>query len=250
MLLSSLTEYLNQYLEIQAYKDWSPNGLQVEGKPDVFRVMTGVTASQRFIDTAIERGADAVLVHHGWFWKGEPSTIVGIKKRRIQALLTHDVSLLAYHLPLDANTEVGNNVMLAKALGLKVVERQGDMGLLNICEPNNGEIQTDVFLLQLEQTLARKPLTVGEKPSVLRRIGLCSGAAQDLITQAAQAQCDAYISGEISERTTHEARELGIFYISAGHHATERYGIQALGELLKKQFPEIEVEYIEDENPV
>ncbi len=250
MQLDSLTEYLDDYLRAGEYQDYAPNGLQVEGRREVRKIALGVTASLRFIEAARERGADAVLVHHGWFWKGEPAPIVGMKKRRVAALLGADMSLIAYHLPLDAHEEVGNNARLAAELGLKVVERRGEYGLVNICEPVSGPLEREFFIERVASVLKRRPLCVGAEPARLSRIALCSGGAQDFLGEAVRAGCDAYLSGEISERTTHEAREQGILYLSAGHHATERFGIQALGARLEEAFPGLECFYLEDENPV
>ncbi len=250
MQLSALTDHIKNVLSIEAFKDYAPNGLQVEGKHEVKHLVTGVTASRRFLEEAALLGADAVLVHHGWFWKGEDPRLVGMKYRRLKVLMDHEMSLLAYHLPLDAHPELGNNAQLAKKLGLTVEARTGEMELLNFCRPMEGSVDTEVLLARLTSVLQRTPLVVGDKPRQLKKIALCTGAAQDWLGQAAEAGCDAFISGEISERTTHEARELGIFYISAGHHATERFGVQALGEALKAQFPELTVTFVDDENPV
>lgn len=250
MQLSALTDHIKTLLSVDAFKDYAPNGLQVEGKSEVKHIVTGVTASRRLLEEAATLGADAVLVHHGWFWKGEDPRLVGMKYRRLKVLMDNQMSLLAYHLPLDAHPELGNNAQLAQKLGLNVVERTGDMDLLNFCEPVSGDVDTDVFLARLTSVLDRSPLVVGEKPRHLKKIALCTGAAQDWLGLAAAAGCDAFVSGEISERTTHEARELGILYVSAGHHATERFGVQALGEALKAQFPELTVTFVDDENPV
>lgn len=249
--LIELQHYLDNYLDSQSIQDYCPNGLQVQGRNDIKKIVSGVTACQALIDAAVKAKADAILVHHGYFWKGESQQITGMKYQRIHSLIQNDMSLFAYHLPLDIHTTVGNNIQLAKVLDFKVVEQidvNDTPGLL--C---SGELVTEVALEDLlnhiENKLQRKPLAIKANDIPIQTIAWCTGGAQDFIFDAATLGVDAYISGEISERTTHVARELGIHYIAAGHHATERYGIQALGEHLKETF-NIEHEFIDIDNPV
>ena len=245
-----LLKEIEQFLNVNAINDYCPNGLQVEGKAQIKRIVSGVTASQALIDAAIELQADAILVHHGYFWKGEDQPIVGMKQRRIKALLAHDINLLAYHLPLDVHPEVGNNVQLAQRLGLTVT------GPLEPDNPRNvgliGELDTPLsateFAARIETALDRKPLLV-DHGQPIKRVAWCTGGAQGYIEHAIAAGVDAYITGEVSERTFHEAQENGISFFAAGHHATERYGVQALGEWLAKRFG-IEHHYVECNNPV
>ena len=241
---------LEQFLNVNAISDYCPNGLQVEGTTQIQRIVSGVTASQALIDAAIELQADAILVHHGYFWKGEDQRVIGMKQRRLKALLTHDINLLAYHLPLDVHPEVGNNVQLAQRLGLTVT------GPLQPDNPHNvgliGELAAPLsaseFAARIEKALNRAPLVVDHQQPI-QRVAWCTGGAQGYIEHAIAAGADAYITGEVSERTFHEAQENGISFFAAGHHATERYGVQALGEWLAKRF-NIEHHYIECANNV
>ena len=250
VLLAELTEYINTYLQIDRFKDYCPNGLQVEGKSEIHSVVTGVTASQALIDIACEKKADAILVHHGYFWRNEDAQITGIKRKRIATLLDHNISLLAYHLPLDAHPEVGNNVQLGQLLGIHI---DGELRI----NPNSvcgtyGHLKTSLPAAQfkqiIDQALERQSTHIHAGASDITTIGWCTGAGQAFIEAAVQQNLDAYISGEISEATTHIARESGIHYFAAGHHATERYGVQALGTYLAKQFG-IEHEFIDVDNP-
>ena len=248
MKIDALNNYLNTLLQPERFSDYCPNGLQVEGKQEINKIVTGVTASMALLQAAQIANADAVLVHHGYFWRGEALPITGIKKRRIQFLLQHDINLFAYHLPLDAHTELGNNVMLAKKLGLQITGRAGEKEMLLLAELKSPQpLQSLVNLI--ETKLNRKPQVIGDLNKPIQKIALCTGAAQGYIEQAAAAGVDAYISGEISEQTVHVAIESGVSYISAGHHATERYGIQALGEHLAQKF-DLQHEFIDIDNPV
>lgn len=258
----ALTQFCDDYLEASAFKDYAPNGLQVDGGQPICSVVTGVTACEALIDAAIEAKADAIIVHHGYFWKGESEAIVGIKGNRIRKLMQHGISLLAYHLPLDAHPVIGNNAKLAEMLGLTITgalypHESHPIGNITTCTPQSAEDLTAT----ITQVLGRAPLHISSSYSHhnvrssnnssiknIQRIGLCTGGAQDMIEQAALMGCDAYISGEISERTTHSARELGIDYFACGHHATERGGIKALGELIAQQFA-IPVTFIDIDNP-
>ena len=250
--LQELVEYCNRFLRIDEFRDYCPNGLQVEGKAEIKTIVTGVTASQRLLDLAVELQADAILVHHGYFWKNEDAPIVGIKRRRVATLLENNISLLAYHLPLDAHGDVGNNVELARKLNIQNIscEQQGALkGLLW-----QGELispcTADEFLKQIAVALNRKPLHLAApaKPRI-SKLAWCTGGAQGYIEQAAQLGVDAYISGEVSEQNFHLADELNLHYFSAGHHATESYGVQALGAHLAGYF-DISVQHIDVFNPV
>lgn len=245
--LQGLVDYLHRLLDASAFNDHAPNGLQVEGRAGVATLVTGVTASAALLDAAVAAGADAVLVHHGYFWKGEDACITGMRRRRLKTLLAADVSLIAYHLPLDAHPVYGNNARLAQRLGLEITGRCGAGMMLagRLREP----VSAPAFAAHVAQRLGRPPLHVPGGPERIATIGWCSGAAQDYIEQAAALGLDAYLSGEVAERTVHQARELGIHYYAAGHHATERYGVQALGAHLAEQFG-IAHRYIEIENPV
>lgn len=238
-------------LQALRFKDFTVNGLQVEGTQNVSRVMTGVTASQALIDEAVAWGADMLLVHHGYFWKNEPVEITGMKQRRIAALLKHDINLVAWHLPLDAHPELGNNALLGKRMGWKVdnaLDAPLGQGLLYIGDADEA-MNHQAFAAHIATRLDRQPLAIQGHDRPLKRIAWCTGAAQDMIEEAFRGGADAFISGEISERTPHIAHELGISYFSAGHHATERDGIHALGDWLAEHF-DIEHRFVDIPNPV
>ena len=237
MQLIELQRYLDTLLNVTAMKDYCPNGLQVEGRPEVARVVCGVTASQALLDAAVERQADAVLVHHGYFWRGEDARVVGLRKRRLSTLLRHDISLLAYHLPLDVHPELGNNAQLARLMGWTATASFGEQSLGLI-----GDVPQAL-------PARREAQLVGDGDRVVRRVAWCTGAAQSFLESAVAAGCDVFVSGEISEPTVHLARESGVPYIAAGHHATERYGIQALGEHLAEQFG-LACQFVDIDNPV
>jgi dinuclear metal center YbgI/SA1388 family protein len=245
MQLDEICHFCDDYLSIDEFDDYCPNGLQVEGRADMHHLVTGVTASLELIDAAIEQGADALLVHHGYFWKGEAAPLVGFKGNRIRKLFQHDISLLAYHLPLDAHPTVGNNAQLAKRMGWLVT---GQQGLLWLGEVANSRT-VDQVLEDLGEIIDSNPLLIHGGNHPVRRIAWCTGAAQSYIEQAFKQGVDLFISGEISESTVHFARESGMHYIAAGHHATERYGVQALGDLLAGRFS-IKHSFIDIDNPV
>lgn len=248
--LNELVTYLDDLLEVDRFSDYCPNGLQVEGRPALRKLVSGVTASQALLDAARDRGADAILVHHGYFWRGEDPCIVGMKQQRINTLLESQMSLLAYHLPLDAHPVYGNNAQLAERLGFATEGRFGQHEpVIGMYGHLKEAMTTDALSKHIEHALQRAPLHIAGSTSVIRSIAWCTGAAEGYIEQAANLGVDAYLSGEISEQTVHIARELGIHYFSAGHHATERYGVQALGEHLAAHFG-LEHEFIEIENPV
>ncbi|MEA1049265.1 Nif3-like dinuclear metal center hexameric protein [Lamprobacter modestohalophilus] len=244
-----IADYCNLLLGVERFSDYCPNGLQVEGGRQIGRLLTGVTACQRLIDAAVEADADALLVHHGFFWKGEPAPLTGVKGRRIRTLLRADMSLLAYHLPLDAHPELGNNRQLGLRLGLlDAAPSSGADDLLwtgALAEPMTGA----GFAERVEQALGREPLHIAVVDRPVHRVAWCTGAAQGAIERAAALGVDCYLSGEVSEQTVHLARELGVDYLAAGHHATERYGVQALGAEIAATFG-IEHRFVEIDNPV
>jgi dinuclear metal center YbgI/SA1388 family protein len=296
--LYDLVEYLDVYLQCAQFKDACPNGLQVSGKTQIRKIIIAVTAAQSVLDVAAQSSADAVLVHHGYFWKGETPCIVGVKRKRLATLLQHDMNLLAYHLPLDAHPVVGNNVQLSLQLGITKINRL-ENGLLytgEFIEPlpgpllqaaisqtlarpaqhiaqqfalktaetasltNNAtpEINSDCYkgenrdsppYLSPIGSIQRKPLHIAVINRPIQTIAWSTGAAQDSIVQAASLGVDAFLSGEISERTYYLAQELNIDYFACGHHATERYGILALGKHLAEKFS-LDVEFVDTENPV
>ncbi len=252
VLRDDLVKQLSRMLRVDQFNDYCPNGLQVEGAGTVRRIISGVTASQALIEAAIERQADTVLVHHGYFWKGEPAAVAGMKKQRLKLLLEHDINLLAYHLPLDAHAEFGNNVQLARVLDLPVsgeLMKQNNqvMGLFaDLDEAISGEQLAN----RLHEKLGRQALHIAPSANkTIKRIAWCTGGAQSYIHRAVDIGADAYISGEVSEPTFHTARELGIHYYAAGHHATERYGAKALGEWLAAEYDLVH-EFVDIDNPV
>lgn len=258
----ALTEFCDEYLSAAAFKDYAPNGLQVDGGRPIQRIVTGVTACEALIDAAIADKADAILVHHGYFWKGEPAPITGMKGQRIRKLMQHGISLIGYHLPLDAHPRIGNNAKLAEQLDMSIIgalypTESHPVGNIATCTPQNAQS----LITQITDALGRLPLHISahyqtsdinqsdtQNNRLIERVGICTGGAQDMIEQAALMGCDAFISGEISERTTHIARELGIDYFACGHHATERGGIQALGDIIAQQFG-LPVTFIDIDNP-
>ena len=248
MKREDLTRYLDDLLETTHFKDYCPNGLQVEGRAEVTRIVAGVTASQSLVDAAIARNADAILVHHGWFWRGEDGRVTGIRKARLQALLRHDINLIGYHLPLDSHAEFGNNAQLAKRLGWIAEGRFGeqDIGWTGrLAEP----ARLSSLSRNIGATLQRVPQVIGDADRLVERVAWCSGGAQGYFEQAVALGVDAYLSGEISEQTVHLARESGVAYIAAGHHATERYGVQALAAHVAGHFG-IDCEFVDIDNPV
>ena len=248
--VSQLTDYLDELLKVRQIKDFCPNGLQVAGKSHVKRIMTGVTASQALVDAAVAADVDALLVHHGYFWKNEHQPIVGMKKRRIKALLEADINLIAYHLPLDAHPSLGNNAQLAKLMSWSID------GTANPSDPGNvlmlGHVEQPYTSEQLADALIEKlnrDLTCYvpcQQP--IRRLAWCTGGGQGFIDEAVALGVDAFITGEVSEQTVHSAREQGIAFFAAGHHATERYGAKALGEHLEQQF-NLDVSFVDIDNP-
>ena len=247
---SELLSHLDEFLQAGALRDYAPNGLQVEGRAEICRVLLGVSASRSLVEEAVSQKVDAILVHHGWFWRGEPAPVVGMKRDRLAPLLANDINLIAYHLPLDAHPTVGNNAELGRLLGLTVTQRAGEYELLYLGVPAQGEMSVATFAERVESVLGRRPLVLGPTERPVRRVAWCSGAAQDEITLAASLGVDLYLSGEVSERTTYEAEELGVTYLAAGHHATEQFGVRALGRHLAERWPELDLRFFDTKNPV
>jgi dinuclear metal center YbgI/SA1388 family protein len=245
-----LLAHLDQLLSPQMIKDYCPNGLQIEGSDSISKIVTGVTASQALVDAAVAAGADALLVHHGYFWTGENPTITSLKRKRIKALLAADISLFAYHLPLDIHPSLGNNAQLAKLFGIENVTGLEAGNQQSVAVKGNFIIPSTVAQLTavIEQQLGRTPLVEGASDKVIKTVAWCSGGGQGFIEQAGEQGIDAFISGEVSEKTIHLAREYDIAFFAAGHHATERYGVKALGEHLHAEFG-VDVEFIDIDNP-
>jgi len=249
--LDTLVQYLNHLLNIEQFQDYCPNGLQVEGKPQIKKIISGVTACQALLEVAVKENADAILVHHGYFWKNEDDCVVGIKHHRLKTLLTHDISLLCYHLPLDAHREFGNNEQLAKELEFDI-EHVFDVGggmEIGFMGHLPRAMSGSELATHIQQKLERPPLHISGGDQSFSKIAWCTGGAQDFIDLAIKQGAQAYLTGEVSERTVHVARENGIHFYGAGHHATERYGVKALGDHIAKHF-EIEHLFIDIDNPV
>ncbi|MDF7650611.1 type 2 GTP cyclohydrolase I [Erwiniaceae bacterium L1_54_3] len=241
-----LEHIVNQQLNTAAFSDYAPNGLQVEGRPEVKTLITGVTACQALLDEAVKRNADAILVHHGYFWKSESPLIKGMKRQRLRTLLINDINLYGWHLPLDAHPQLGNNAQLAQLFDIEV---KGEIQPLvpwgELAEPLSGE----ALAAKIAERLGRTPLHCGDNaPALIKRVAWCSGGGQGFIDSAAAFGVDAFISGEVSEQTIHSAREQGLHFFAAGHHATERAGIKALGEWLAQSYG-LDVTFIDIDNP-
>ncbi|MBT8145685.1 MAG: Nif3-like dinuclear metal center hexameric protein [Gammaproteobacteria bacterium] len=249
--LKTIETELNALLQPEQFNDYCPNGLQVQGAGEINTLITGVTACQALVDRAAADNADMLLVHHGYFWRGEDPTLTGIKRARVQALLAHDINLFAYHLPLDVHPELGNNAQLGKLLGLRTSGEFANHNGRNIGLIGSLEIgcSTQDFAELLETRLQRKPLVVDGAKNIIKTIAWCSGAAQNYIEEAVAAGVDAFVTGEVSEPTVHIARESGIAFFSAGHHATERYGVQAVGDYLADKY-QLQHQFIDIDNPV
>ncbi len=242
-----LEAHLAALLAVDRFKDYGPNGLQVEGRDEVAMLVTGVTASLALIDAAIEARADAVLVHHGLFWRGQDGRLTGWLRERVARLLAHGINLFAYHLPLDAHVELGNNAQLGQRLGLRAEARFGDqeLGFIGAAE---AALDAPALAARVADRLQRAPLLLPGDGRPLQRIGWCTGGAQGYFEAAIAAGADAFITGEISEPQAHIARETGVAFLACGHHATERYGAPAVGEHLARQFG-LAHRFIEIENP-
>lgn len=245
-----LAQYLATELQIARYRDYCPNGVQVEGRPEIKLIVSGVTASLALLEQALDAKADAVLVHHGYFWRGEDMRVIGQKQKRLKLLLENEISLFAYHLPLDMHPLMGNNAQLAQKFGIEPSSRFAEDDLGWIGRMNDAAIRTVGDLAaHIAQTLGRKPMLIGNPEQSLADVAWCSGAAQNLFDQAITAGASVYLSGEISEPTVHLARESGVAYLACGHHATERYGVQALGQHIAGRFG-VAHQFIDIDNPV
>jgi dinuclear metal center YbgI/SA1388 family protein len=244
---ADLENCLNTLLDAGRFKDYGPNGLQVEGRAEVRKLVSGVTASRAFIEAAIGRGADALLVHHGLFWHGMDGRVTGWLKERLALLLGHGVNLYAYHLPLDAHAELGNNAQLGARLGLAADARFGEQALGFIGGADE-PMEAQAFAARLADRLRHAPVMVAGDGRALARIAWCSGGAQGMFETAIAAGADAYLTGEISEPQAHIARETGVAYFACGHHATERYGAPALAAHVAARFG-LAHEFIDIDNP-
>lgn len=249
--LHGLVDYTDTLLDAGHVQDWSPNGLQVEGRTPIRRLITGVTACQALLDAAVDWDADLLLVHHGWFWKGEPPQLTGMRRRRAQTLLAADIGLLAYHLPLDIHPDYGNNAELGRRLAISSTGTRAAGGIPGLLWHGHLDagVSADAFGERLTRVLDRSPLHVGPADRPITTVAWCTGAAQDLIGEAVALGVDAFVTGEAAERTAHLAREEGIHFFAAGHHATERYGVQALGAHLAARF-DLEHRFVDIDNPV
>ena len=247
---SDLLTALNGVLQPEKFKDYGPNGLQVEGRADIAHLVSGVTASRALIDAAIDAKADAILVHHGLFWRGQDGTVTGWMKQRLQRLLQHDINLIAYHLPLDAHPELGNNAQLAKLWGLDVVSSFGDQNLGLMGQRRDGQAFEHAQSLAdaIAQTLGRSPTVVDVARKPLQKIAWCSGGAQSYFEDAIAAGADAFITGEISEPQAHLSRETGVAFLACGHHATERYGAPAVAAHVAQRLG-LTHQFIDIDNP-
>ncbi len=249
--LTQLVEYTNNLLGIANFQDYAPNGLQVEGGSEVEKIVSGVTASLDLVEAAIQEQADVLLVHHGYFWKSEDPRITGMKQLRVKRLLASGISLMAYHLPLDAHPRYGNNVQLARKLGFRInAERDDeDKGSLVMYGTLARPMNASELSAYISEHLGRSPLHISGSTTLISKIAWCTGAAQGYFEKAVAQGVDAYITGEVSEQTTHIARETGVHFFGAGHHATERYGVQALGDHLVEKFT-LKHKFIDIDNPV
>ena len=242
-----LQSHLAQLLAVEGFRDYGPNGLQVEGREQVHRLITGVTASLALIEAAARDGADAILVHHGLFWRGQDGRITGWMRARLAPLLAQGINLFAYHLPLDAHAELGNNAQFGARLGLQADARFGEQALGFAGAA--GALDTTASLQAAVQRVCKRvPVVVPGDDRALRRIGWCTGGAQGSFEAAIAAGVDAYVTGEISEPQAHIARETGVAFIACGHHATERFGAPAVGAHLAERFG-LEHRFIDVDNP-
>ena len=240
----------NELLQPARFKDYGPNGLQVEGAENIRHIVSGVTASRALIEAAIDAKADAIFVHHGLFWRGQDGTVTGWMKQRLQLLLEHNINLLAYHLPLDAHPELGNNAQLGKRLGLQVQGAFGeqDLGLWGTRADGQTFVDVNALAAVVFQALQREPVVVQTSAREIRKVAWCTGGAQSYFEAAIAAGVDAFITGEISEPQAHLARETGVAFLACGHHATERYGAPAVAAHVAEQLG-ITHQFIEIDNP-
>lgn len=242
-----IDKHLRRLLEVDRFKDYGPNGLQVEGKARIGKIVSGVTASLALIDAAIDAGADALLVHHGLFWRGQDGRLTGWLKARVARLMQHDLNLFAYHLPLDAHAALGNNAQWGAALGLQADDRFGEQALGFIGEAG-GMVSAAALADQVARVLARTPVLLPGDGRPLRRIAWCTGGAQGYFEAAIEAGADAFLTGEISEPQAHLARETGVAFLACGHHATERYGAPAVAAEVAAHFG-LAHQFIDLDNP-
>ncbi len=250
---SGFVDRANEWLQPARFKDYCPNGLQVEGRGEVCVLVSGVTASLALIEAAIDEGADTILVHHGLFWRGQDGSLTGWLRKRVAKLIENNINLMAYHLPLDAHEKYGNNAQLAIQLGLQTISTFGDQNLghlgININPSTQDTFSSADLALRAFKSLGKEPLLIDPNPSrVLRRIAWCTGGAQSWFEDAIKAGADAFVTGEISEPQAHLARESGVAFLACGHHATERYGVRALGDALAQEF-QISHRFIDIDNP-
>ncbi|MCB1888748.1 MAG: Nif3-like dinuclear metal center hexameric protein [Rhodocyclaceae bacterium] len=247
MQREDLERHLAELLAVDRARDYCPNGLQVEGREAVCRVLCGVTASQALLDEAVRGQFDTIIVHHGYFWKGEDARVRGLRRRRLKTLLSNDINLFAYHLPLDMHPEIGNNAQLGSVLGWHGEMAFGDQDLGWLARLD-APVGANTLCRDISQRLGREALLVGDGDRAVRTVAWCTGGAQGFFEAAIDAGADLYLSGEISEQTTHLARESGVPYVAAGHHATERYGIQALAAHLASHLG-LETRFLDIPNP-
>lgn len=245
-----LEQLINGWLLPHEFKDYAPNGLQLDADVPIQKIATAVTANQASIEAAAEWGADALLVHHGWFWKGEGQVLTGIKGRRVRTMLKANMSLFGYHLPLDAHPTLGNNAELARLMGWRRTEPleasvKHSIGDIGDCEPTSGS----AMAARLERILGQAPVWIDGGRDCIARVAWCTGGAQSYFARSIDAGVDAFVTGEISEPMVHLARESGVHYFAAGHHATERYGVQALGARIASELG-LEHQYFEVPSPV
>jgi dinuclear metal center YbgI/SA1388 family protein len=243
---SEVERALADRLRPEAFRDYGPNGLQVEGGREVRRIASGVTASLAFIDAAIAEGADTLIVHHGLFWRGQDGRLTGWLKERVARLLARQVNLFAFHLPLDAHPELGNNAQLGLKLALRADAHFGEQDLGFIGPAPHAELAA--LVRHAQSALGREPTVVAGDGRPLRRVGWCTGGAQGYFESAIAAGADAFITGEISEPQAHVARETGVAFLACGHHATERFGAPAVGSWVAERFG-LEHRFIEIHNP-
>ena len=250
---AALATFFNTTLNAAAFKDYCPNGLQVEGTPTIRKLATAVSASLSAIQAAAVWGADALLVHHGIVWRGEDGTLTGFRRARVKALLGANINLFAYHLPLDAHPTLGNNAQLGAKLGFVTTGQCGENNIVWLGTPNSATFSAKILCDHISQVLGREALVLGDAVinanRSIKTVAWCTGGAQNYFEDAIAAGADVFITGEVSEQHTHIARETGVAFIAAGHHATERFGVQALGAFAATELG-LEWRHFEDENPV
>lgn len=245
-----LAQSLDALLLPEKFRDYGPNGLQVEGRREILKIVSGVTASLALIQAAVHADADAIFVHHGLFWRGQDGCVTGWMKQRLALLLAHDINLFAYHLPLDAHPELGNNAQFGLRLGLEATLHFGeqDLGFLG-GRADGGDFENAAVLGRCIETVLKRPVTVvGPTDKAITRLAWCTGGAQTYFEAAIAAGADAFITGEISEPQAHYARECGVAYLACGHHATERYGAPAVASHVARQLS-LAHEFIDIDNP-